>query len=130
MLHAVDGSLIDVKTGDVGKLCEKCHFKKYEDFKAGIHGKGFASCVVAGCHDPHTPNYIYISPLPPFFGTGVQIKGVGLERTPFTPVMPPAVQPPTTNPLWFVIAADVLMVIAVLIFGGLAAPALFERLKR
>jgi len=130
LLHAVDGTLIDVKTGDIAKLCQKCHFQKYNEFVEGTHGKHMASCVAAGCHDPHTPNYIYISPLKPFFGTGIQVKAVGLRRAPFTPVMPIPVQPPTTNPQWFVIASIVGMVVAILIFGGLAAPALLERLKR
>jgi hypothetical protein len=130
MLHAVDGTLIDVKTGDIALLCEKCHFQKYTEFKQGTHGKHFASCVVAGCHDPHSPAYIYISPLKPFFGTGFQIKAVGFDRVPLTPVMPPPVTAPTTTPLWYLIVSGVGLFLVLVIVVRLAAPAVMERLKR
>ena len=72
MLKTVDGSLIDIKTGDIATVCERCHEDKYRDFKAGTHGKHKPSCVAAGCHDPHTPQFIYAAPLTPFVGTAVK----------------------------------------------------------
>ncbi len=130
LLHAVDGTLIDVKTGDIALLCQKCHFEKYNDFRQGTHGKHFASCVVAGCHDPHTPGYIYLGPLPPFLGTGFQIQPVGPQRVPFKPLMSPPLPPPTTNPTWFLVVEGVGLFVVFMIFAGLVAPAVVERLKR
>jgi hypothetical protein len=130
MLHAVDGTLIDVKTGDIALLCEKCHFEKYTEFRQGIHGKHFASCVVAGCHDPHTPGYIYVAALPPFLGTGFQIQPVGPDRVPFKPLMSPAPPPPTVNPTWYVVVTVIGLIVALAIFAGLAVPAVVGRLKR
>jgi hypothetical protein len=130
LLHAVDGTLIDVKTGDIPLLCEKCHFEKYTEFRQGIHGKHFASCVVAGCHDPHSPGYIYIAALPPFLGTGFQVQPVGADRVPFKPLMSPPLPPPTVNPTWYVVVTVIGLLVVVAIFTGLAAPAVIERLKR
>jgi len=130
LLHAVDGTLIDVKTGDIARLCQKCHFEKYDEFKAGIHGKHYASCVVAGCHDPHTPRYIYVSPLKPFLGVGFQIKPVGADRVPFKPLMSPPLPPPTTNPTWFLIVVGVGLFLVLAIVIGLVGPVVRGRLKR
>jgi hypothetical protein len=130
LLHAVDGTLVDVKTGDIALLCEKCHFEKYTEFRQGIHGKHFASCVVAGCHDPHTPGYIYIAALPPFLGTGFQVQPVGPDRVPFKPLMSPPLPPPTVNPTWYVVVTVIGLLVVLAILTGLAAPAVIERLKR
>jgi hypothetical protein len=130
LLHAVDGTPIDVKTGDIARLCQKCHFEKYNQFKEGTHGKHLPSCVAAGCHDPHTPEYIYVGPLTPFLGTGFQIKAVGRDRVPFRPIMPPPLQPPTVTPLWYQIVAGIGLLLVLAIAVGLARPAVMERLKR
>ena len=60
-LKLVDGTLLDI-TGDISLLCYRCHEAKYKEFRPGTHGKHQESCVAAGCHDPHTPNYIYAGP--------------------------------------------------------------------
>lgn len=130
LLRAVDGTRIDVKTGDIARLCQKCHFEKYNQFKQGTHGKHLASCVAAGCHDPHTPQYIYVGPLAPFLGTGFQIKAVGQEREPFRPIMPPPLPPATVTPLWYQIVAGVGLFLVLVIVVGLVRPAVVERLKR
>jgi hypothetical protein len=98
-LKLANGGFVDIK-GDVSLVCQTCHQEKYREFKEGIHGKSYASCVVAGCHDPHTPGYIYASPLRPFLGTGFQIK-VFPVREPFKPLAPPAPAPPVDTPVWF-----------------------------
>lgn len=118
LLHAVDGTLIDVKTGDIARLCEKCHFQQYTEFKQGIHGKGFASCVVAGCHDPHTPGYINVPALPPFLGTGFQVT-LFPTRVPFQPLAGPPLPPAVYTPGWYVWLAVALYSLAAVIAGGL-----------
>ena len=53
-------------------LCGKCHGTKFRDWRNGIHGKrtGFWNgektyyrCVT--CHNPHTPKFKPIEPMPP-----------------------------------------------------------------
>jgi hypothetical protein len=39
---------------------------------------GEAKCTAAGCHNPHTPSWIYVAALPPFQGTGIEVNAVGL----------------------------------------------------
>ncbi|MHB9003369.1 MAG: hypothetical protein ACYC6C_04820 [Coriobacteriia bacterium] len=97
-----DGSLVDV-TGEISRVCQRCHFEKYREWEVGIHGKGAPKCSSAGCHDPHTPSWIYMEALPPFQGTGVEIRAVG-DREPFKPLAGPPVAPPVQTPLWLVIA--------------------------
>jgi hypothetical protein len=114
MLILPDGSFVSVR-GDVSRTCQRCHFDKYEQFKAGVHGKNQPKCTSAGCHDPHTPSWIYVAALPPFQGTGVEVKAVGVNREPFKPLASPPVPPPVETPLWFAIAA---------LIGSLAAAAI------
>lgn len=128
-LKIAGGGLIDIK-GDISLVCYQCHEAKYKEFKQGTHGKHFASCVAAGCHDPHTPNYIYVSPLKPFLGTGFQIRAVGANRVPFKPLMSPPLPPATTNPTWFLIVVAVGLFLVLVIVVWLAAPPIRERLKR
>ncbi|HEY5506969.1 MAG TPA: cytochrome c3 family protein, partial [Coriobacteriia bacterium] len=128
-LKIAGGKFVDI-TGDVSLVCYQCHEAKYKEFKQGTHGKHFASCVAAGCHDPHTPNYIYVSPLRPFIGTGFQIRAVGANRVPFKPLMSPPLPPATTNPTWFLVEIWVGLFLVFAIFIGLAAPPILERLKR
>lgn len=98
-LKAADGSLVDIK-GDVALVCYRCHSAKYKEWKAGSHGKRQPSCVAAGCHNPHTPQYMYASGLAPFSGTGFQFKAVA-DREPFTPFAAPSPDPATVIPFWF-----------------------------
>ena len=53
-------------------LCGKCHGTKYRDWRNGIHGrrtgywngpKNYYLCI--NCHDPHSPKYKSIEPMPP-----------------------------------------------------------------
>jgi hypothetical protein len=53
-------------------LCGKCHGTKFRDWRHGVHGKREGSwsaektyylCV--HCHDPHSPRYKSLEPLPP-----------------------------------------------------------------
>ena len=117
MLKTVDGSLVDVK-GDVSLVCFRCHSARYAEWKAGTHGKGQPKCTSAGCHDPHTPGFIYAGPLLPFVGTGFQFR-VKPTRVAFTPLMAPAPRgiPPTETPVWYI----VVVVIGVLVAAGLVA---------
>jgi hypothetical protein len=129
ILKVVGGGTVPVN-GDVSRVCYGCHEAKYKEFMQGTHGKHFASCVVAGCHDPHTPNYIYVSPLKPFLGTGFQIRAVGANRVPFKPLMSPPLPPATTYPTWFLVLVAVGLFVVFAIFVGLAGPPILERLKR
>ena len=54
------------------KLCGQCHGPKYRDWKLGIHGKRtgqwngekkYLLCV--HCHNPHSPRFQSLEPLPP-----------------------------------------------------------------
>lgn len=54
------------------RLCGKCHGTKYRDWRYGIHGrrtgnwngeKTYYLCV--SCHDPHSPKFKPIQPMPP-----------------------------------------------------------------
>ena len=54
------------------KLCGQCHGPKLRDWKLGIHGKRtgewngqkqYLLCV--SCHDPHSPKFKSVEPLPP-----------------------------------------------------------------
>jgi hypothetical protein len=112
-----DGSLVDI-TGDISRVCQRCHFEKYREWEDGIHGKDAPKCSSAGCHDPHTPSWIYMEALPPFQGTGVEIRAVS-DREPFKPLAGPPVAPPVHTPLWLVI---------VTVFGGLSAAGIISYL--
>lgn len=112
-----DGSLVDI-TGEISRVCQRCHFEKYREWEVGIHGKDAEKCSSAGCHDPHTPSWIYMAALPPFQGTGVEIRAVG-EREPFKPLAGPPVAPPVQTPLWLVIAT---------ILGGLTSAGIISYL--
>ena len=125
MLILPDGSLVPVN-GDTSRVCQRCHFEKYQQFKAGIHGKHKEKCTSAGCHDPHTPSWIYVGGLPPFQGTGIEVKAVGVNREPFKPMASPPVPPPVETPLGFAIAS----VIGVLVAAGLVVSMVLGRSKR
>lgn len=97
-LRTVDGSFVDI-TGDVALVCYRCHEDKYKEWKAGTHGKHKPSCVAAGCHDPHTPQFIFGSSLMPFTGTGFQFKSLS-GRVPFMALMTPPLDPAVLTPWW------------------------------
>ena len=116
-LKTVDGSLVDIK-GDVSRVCYRCHEAKYREFVAGTHGRHETSCVAAGCHDPHTPQYIYAAALLPFQGTGFQFK-VLPRRVPFKPFASPPPAPAVTTPTWYAVAAVLAYLLALVVAGGL-----------
>lgn len=97
-----DGSTVDID-GDTQRVCQRCHFQKFREWEAGIHGRGEPKCSSAGCHDPHTPSWIYIAPLPPFQGTGIEVLAVGSEREPFIPLADPPVPAPVETPQWLIL---------------------------
>ncbi|TDB37822.1 MAG: hypothetical protein D9V44_07170 [Actinobacteria bacterium] len=105
MLIAPDGSLIDI-TGDVSRVCQRCHFEKYREWQVGVHGKNLPKCTAAGCHDPHTPSWIYVAALPPFLGSGFEVQAVG-EHELFKPLAGPPVYPPVNTPLSLVVVASI-----------------------
>lgn len=112
-----DGSLVDI-TGDVSRVCQRCHFQKYREWEAGVHGRGEAKCSAAGCHDPHTPSWIYVAALPPFQGTGIEVRAVG-ETQPFKPMASPPVPAPVYTPTWLSIAAAVGAAVVLALVGFL-----------
>jgi hypothetical protein len=114
-LKSIDGGLVDIQ-GDVSLVCARCHSAKYAEFKAGVHGKSEPKCTAAGCHDPHTPGFIYAKPQLPFVGTGFQFRARP-ERVVFTPLASPAPHgiPPVETPVWFA----ALVVIGAVLAAGL-----------
>jgi hypothetical protein len=73
VLH--DGSLVTFN--EVSRLCSQCHGTVYRDWQMGTHGKTMGSWDVHttgvyaqhrlncnDCHDPHSPAYKPIQPLP------------------------------------------------------------------
>jgi len=112
-----DGTLVDI-TGDVSQVCQRCHFEKYQDWRAGVHGKGEPKCSAAGCHDPHTPSWIYVGALPPFQGTGIEVRAVW-PREPFKPMAGPPAQPPVETPTWLIVVSILGMFYALTVVGFL-----------
>ena len=124
MLKLVDGSLVDIQ-GDTAKVCYRCHSDKYKEWVAGTHGRHQPSCTAAGCHDPHSPGWIYAGPLLPFVGNGFQFK-VLPEREAFSPLAPPAPEPDVETPAWIRVVA----LLGFLAAGGQAGMLIRGRMKR
>lgn len=70
MLHLASGQLLDFK--ESYKLCGQCHGEKKRDWENGIHGrrtgswngqKTYLLCI--HCHNPHSPRFQKITPMPP-----------------------------------------------------------------
>jgi len=112
-----DGTLVDI-TGEVSRVCQRCHFEKYRDWQVGVHGKGQPKCSSAGCHDPHTPSWIYVAALPPFQGTGVEVRAVW-PRQPFKPMASPPVAPPVYTPTWLIVVAVIGLFYVLVVVGFL-----------
>jgi hypothetical protein len=123
-LKLIDGTLVDI-TGDVSGVCYRCHSAKYNEWKAGVHGKRQPKCTASGCHDPHTPSYVFASALPPFVGTGFQARAVS-QRVAFTPLAGAPLPPPTLTPSWLVLAAG----LGILVSAGLVGTLTLGRSKR
>ncbi len=124
LLKLSDGSLINID-GDVSQVCYQCHSSKYREWKAGIHGK-LPKCTTGGCHDPHTPSWIAVSPLLPYLGTTLEVK-IASERVAFKALPPPPSPPPTPSlPLLRIMTSiGLLTVIALFI-----APVILRRFRR
>jgi hypothetical protein len=69
-LRLANGQVISFETSY--NLCGQCHGTIFRDWKAGVHGKRtgywngkkqYRLCV--HCHNPHSPRYKPIEPLPP-----------------------------------------------------------------
>lgn len=68
-------STTEIAQADVVQLCAKCHGTIYRDWEAGVHGRqnGYwdaakgektrLRCIQ--CHDPHSPQFKDMKPLPP-----------------------------------------------------------------
>jgi hypothetical protein len=124
MLKTANGSLVPI-TGDIAQVCYRCHEDKYKEWKAGTHGKHKPNCDAQGCHDPHTPQYIYAAPQLPFQGTGFQFR-ILPTRQPFKPLAQPAPNPGVVIPSWFYAVAAVGFVGAL----GLGGSLVVGRLRR
>ncbi len=69
-LHLANGTLVPFE--ESYRLCGQCHGDKYRDWKEGIHGKrtGWWNgtkryMLCANCHNPHSPRFKPLTPLPP-----------------------------------------------------------------
>ena len=69
-LRLADGSLLDFTQSYL--LCAQCHGTKFRDWKAGEHGRRTGSwsgqkvyLLCVHCHDPHSPKFKPIHPMPP-----------------------------------------------------------------
>jgi len=69
-LRLVSGGLVGFE--ESYRLCGQCHGTIYRDWRAGIHGRrrGFwdgakSYLLCAHCHNPHSPKFQAIEPLPP-----------------------------------------------------------------
>jgi hypothetical protein len=69
-LRLASGNLVSFKESYF--LCGQCHGTIYRDWRAGVHGKStgmwngekqYRLCV--HCHNPHTPRFKSLKPLPP-----------------------------------------------------------------
>jgi len=75
LLHLSDASPVQME--ESWRLCTRCHAKRIPDWRAGVHGKRtgywrgpkeYRTCVV--CHDPHSPLFEPLEPMPPPVSAG------------------------------------------------------------
>ncbi len=91
-LRLASGRLISFAESEV--LCGQCHGTIYRDWKVGVHGKRtgewngkklYRLCV--NCHNPHTPRFKKITPLPPPIQPGeIQYRRLTKEQIPRNPI--------------------------------------------
>jgi hypothetical protein len=69
MLHLADGSLLPFE--ESYRLCGQCHSQQLKGWKAGDHGRRTGNwdgkkeyLLCAHCHDPHSPAFQPMKPLP------------------------------------------------------------------
>jgi hypothetical protein len=122
-LRVLGGGFVDAG-GDISRSCYTCHAGMYEEWAAGIHGRNQPTCTSAGCHDPHSPSWIYGDPLLPFVGTGFQVRAVS-DRELFTPLAAYPVSAPVYTPpwLWFATAAAAAIAIGLVVYMLRGRPA-------
>ena len=91
----IDGTRVPFIEENVPRLCYRCHSNKYNEWQAGTHGKPVkASCIA--CHSPHRPGRFKVPPLPPFLDRPISFR-IGPYAEPFTPLPPPADNPPSPS---------------------------------
>ena len=70
VLHLASGEPVPFE--ESYRLCGQCHGEKYRDWRAGVHGrrtgswngaKQYLLCV--HCHNPHSPRFQPLKPMPP-----------------------------------------------------------------
>jgi hypothetical protein len=122
-LRVLGGGFVDAG-GDISRACYTCHAGMYEEWAAGIHGRDQPTCTSAGCHDPHSPSWIYGDPLLPFVGTGFQVRAVSDSEL-FTPLAAYPVSAPVYTPpwLWFATAAAAAIAIGLVVYMLRGRPA-------
>jgi hypothetical protein len=71
------------------RLCGQCHGTIYRDWRAGIHGRrrGFwngakSYLLCAHCHNPHSPAFNAMAPLPPPVRPGFLRASAHAEESP------------------------------------------------
>ena len=69
-LHLQSGERLDFT--ESYRLCGQCHGDKYRNWKKGIHGKRTGRwdgekeyLLCAHCHNPHSPKFAPLKPMPP-----------------------------------------------------------------
>ncbi len=69
-LHLASGAPVDFTASY--QLCGQCHGDKFRDWRGGIHGKRTGSwngakqyLLCVHCHDPHSPRFKPMKPMPP-----------------------------------------------------------------
>lgn len=70
VLHLASGA--PVKFTESYQLCGQCHGTQYRDWRVGIHGKRIGDwsgtkqyLLCVHCHNPHSPRFQAIEPMPP-----------------------------------------------------------------
>ncbi len=70
VLHLANGT--PVPFGESFRLCGQCHGPRLRDWKLGLHGKRIGgwdveqeALLCAHCHNPHSPRFPSMKPLPP-----------------------------------------------------------------
>ncbi|MHB8873136.1 MAG: cytochrome c3 family protein [Myxococcaceae bacterium] len=82
-LRLASGSLVPFS--ESYRLCGQCHGDKYRDWRVGVHGKRTGSwsgkkqyLLCANCHDPHSPRFKPIAPMPPPTAPGLLKRKAGV----------------------------------------------------
>ncbi len=105
--------------GEVSKVCFRCHPERYRAWEEGLHGKQ-PGCTAKDCHNPHSPAWVAISPIPPFLGTTREVKVAGSGREPFLALPTPPKDPKLkTFPSVIILTLGTAIGVAVAIGGSI-----------